>query len=479
MRKSGVLMHISSLPGEYGCGSFGIPAYHFIDLLADSGFRCWQTLPFGWPDEYGSPYKAISAFAGNPYFIDLPTLFHDGLLTREELDSARQSSPYLCEFGRLAAERLPLLLAASRRVSDERRDEIEQFIEEHPHLSDFCVFMAKRDANGGADWQKFDPAVAPDPEILFMHKFIQHTFFSQWMLIKSYAASRGIEVIGDVPIYVDLCSSDVYANPDDFQLDASGYPTRVAGVPPDYFSPDGQLWGNPLYNWSSMKKNGYRWWIDRIEWLLTLFDGVRIDHFRAFSAYFSIPYTAESAKSGKWFKGPGLSFVRLLQKAAGERLIIAEDLGDIDSEVVSLLRRSGLPGMRVFQFAFLAQDSIHKPHRYPENAVAYSGTHDNNTLLGYLWEMDESTRRELCDYIGYPADRWKEAIRPILSTLLRSPAERVIFPIQDLLGYGADTRMNTPGTPDGNWAFRLTREQLEEVDRGYFRYLNRLFGRAD
>lgn len=477
MKKSGILMHISSLPGEYGCGSFGIPAYHFIDLLADCGFTVWQTLPFGWCDEHGSPYKAVSAFAGNPYFIDLPTLYHDGLLTKEELDSARQSSPYLCEFKRLADQRLPLLAKAAARVGAKDRVKIEEFIENHPHLSDFCIFMAKRQANGGADWQNFDPEVPLDPEVLFLHKFIQAVFCYQWMKVKAYANSRGIEIIGDVPIYLDLCSSDVYANPDQFLLNSDGYPTQVAGVPPDYFSPDGQLWGNPLYNWKRMKEDGYRWWLDRMEWLLTLFDGVRIDHFRAFSAYWSVPADSDTAKAGKWVKGPGLAFVKLLKKAAGNRLIIAEDLGDIDEGVVKLLTRSGLPGMRVFQFAFLSEESVHMPHRYPENCVAYSGTHDNNTLLGYLWESDEGTRRRMMDYIGYPAWDWQNAVRPILSTLLRSPADRVIFPIQDILGYGADTRMNTPGRPDGNWAFRLTKDQLDGIDRGYWQYLNRLFGR--
>lgn len=477
MRKSGILMHISSLPGEYGCGSFGIPAYHFIDLLADSGFTIWQTLPFGWPDEYGSPYKAISAFACNPYFIDLATLHHDGLLTDEELAGAKQESPYLCEFTRLAEERLPLLAKAASRVSDSRRAEILEFMEKHPHLDDFCVFMAKRAANNDRDWQKFDPDLPVDDDVLFMHRFIQHTFYQQWMMVKSYANSRGIEIIGDVPIYLDLCSSDVYADPNAFLLDQDGYPTEVAGVPPDYFSPDGQLWGNPLYNWKRMKADGYAWWLSRIEWLLTIFDGVRIDHFRAFSAYWSVPADAESAKEGRWIKGPGLPFVNLLKKQAGDRLIIAEDLGDIDEGVVSLLKRSKLPGMRVFQFAFLADNSPHMPHNYPENCVAYSGTHDNNTLLGYVWESDEDTRRRMMDYIGYPEGDWEHACPAILKTLLRSPADRVIFPIQDILGYGADTRMNTPGVPEGNWAFRLTEEQLAGIDRGYWKDCNRLFGR--
>lgn len=478
MKRSGVLMHISSLPSGYGCGSFGIPAYKFIDLLAESGFSIWQTLPFGWPDEYGSPYKAISAFAGNPYFIDLPTLRHEGLITDAELASAAEKNPYNCEFQRLQEERIPLLFSASRRVSIDERIKVEEFIESHKHLADFCIFMAKKSANGNAIWQSFDESVEIDPDCLFMHKFIQYKFYTQWMMIKSYAASRGISIIGDLPIYPDLDSSDVYANPDLFLLDENYRPTAVAGVPPDYFSPDGQLWGNPLYDFTAMKADGYKWWLDRLSWQLTLFDGVRIDHFRAFSEFFAVPADSMLPKDGHWQKGPGLQFVRLLKKAAGDRLIIAEDLGDIDEKVVSLLERSGLPGMRVFQFAFVSDDSVHKPHLYPENCVAYSGTHDNNTLLGYLWEASGGEKSQICDYIGYPPDRWQSACPEIMKTLLRSPADRVIFPIQDILGYGSDTRMNKPGTSSDNWAFRVTEDQLAAIDRSRFHYLNKMFSRC-
>lgn len=478
MKRSGVLMHISSLPSGYGCGSFGIPAYKFIDLLAESGFSIWQTLPFGWPDEYGSPYKAISAFAGNPYFIDLPTLRHEGLITDEELGSAIEKTPYLCEYKRLATERLPILLAASKRVPSHDRQEINDFIENNKRLDDFCNFMAKKDANGGAPWQKFDENKEIDPERLFMHRFIQYKFFSQWMMIKSYAKERGISIIGDLPIYPDLDSADVYSEPHLFKLDSKMRPRSVAGVPPDYFSPEGQLWGNPLYDWNAAREEGYKWWLDRIKWQLTLFDGVRIDHFRAFSEYFAIPSDSKLPKKGKWHKGPGLPFVKLLKKAAGDKLIIAEDLGDIDEKVVSLLERSGLPGMRVFQFAFTSEDSVHKPHLYPENCVAYSGTHDNNTLLGFVWEASDYEKREICDYVGYPADRWQSVCPEIMKTLLRSPADRVIFPIQDILGYGEDTRMNRPGTSEGNWAFRVTEDQLRNIDRIRLKHLNRMFGRT-
>ena len=465
-------MHISTLPGRYGCGAFGKEAYEFVDFLADSGFKIWQTLPFGVPDQYGSPYKSYSAFAGNPYFIDLEALCKEGLLTEEELQSAEQESPYLCEFERLAEERLPLLKKAAARFTD--RKAAEKLVSKYPHLKAYCQFMALREANPDKAWNAF--TIEADPEEIFFHTFLQYTFLTQWLQLKNYANEKGISIIGDIPIYVDYDSADVWENPALFWLGNDLRPEAVAGVPPDYFSPDGQLWGNPLYNWDKMKEEGYRWWKDRIRWQLTLFDGIRIDHFRAFSAYFSVPADAKTAKGGHWVKGPGLPFVKIIKKEAKDKLIIAEDLGDIDEDVVNLLKASGLPGMKVFQFAFLAEDSVHKPHFYPENCVAYSGTHDNNTLLGYLWELDDETRRYMLAYCGHRGE-WQAGCDTILRTLLRTPAERVIFPIQDILGYGADTRMNTPGVAKGNWAYRVTSEQLDGIDRRYWKWLNRMYGR--
>lgn len=474
-RSSGVLMHISTLPGEYGCGSFGKEAYEFVDLLAESGFSIWQTLPFGVPDQYGSPYKSYSAFAGNPMFVDLPTLAKEGLVTENELAAARQHSPYLCEFDRLAAERMPLLKKAALRFGENEKNRklVEKFIASNAHLSAFCDFMAQKDVSDG-DWTTFTGE--PDTEAVYVHAFVQYMFFKQWFALKAYANEHGIRIIGDIPIYVDFDSADVYANPSLFQLDEHNRPEAVAGVPPDYFSPDGQLWGNPLYNWDEMAKDSWKWWRERMKWQLTLFDGLRIDHFRAFSAYFSVPADAETAKGGKWIKGPGIDFVRAIKKEAKGKLIIAEDLGDIDEDVVKLLKASGLPGMRVFQFAFLSEDSIHKPHRYPENTVAYSGTHDNNTLLGYLWELDDATRRYMLDYCGHRGE-WQSGCDTIIRTLLRTAAETVVFPVQDVLGYGADTRMNTPGVATGNWAYRVTSEQLAGIDRSYWAHLNKMYGR--
>lgn len=480
MRKSGILMHISTLPGDWSCGSFGAEAISFVDFLSDAGFSMWQTLPFNWPDVNGSPYKSLSGFAGNPFFIDLPTLFKKGLITAAELAGAKQESPYLCEYERLFKERLTLLMKAASRVPEKQRADIDARIREMPEIYNFCRFMTERGgsaANG--DNANGDNKCTCASELLFAHEFIQYEFLEEWLAVKAYANSKGIEIIGDIPIYTDLDSADVWAHPEAFMLDPeTGKPTAVAGVPPDYFAKDGQLWGNPLYNWDNMKADGFSWWKARIQHQLTLFDGVRIDHFRGFSAFWAVPAGAATAKEGRWVKGPGKEFVEELKKEAGDRLIIAEDLGDIDDDVRELLRETGLPGMRVFQFAFLSDENPHLPHNYPENVVAYTGTHDNNTLLGYIFDMSDSDRSRMLDYIGYPGSDGKYACPYIIKTLMRSPAERVIFPVQDLLEYGMDTRMNTPGKAAGNWAIRFTREQLSSIDRAYWKRQNEMYGRG-
>ncbi|MBQ8344735.1 MAG: 4-alpha-glucanotransferase [Clostridia bacterium] len=478
-RASGVLMHISSLPGAYSIGSFGQEAKHFVDRLAAGGFAYWQTLPFCMTDECNSPYKSYSAFGGNPYFIDLPTLEEQGLLTKEELDEARQTSPWLCEFSRLHRERLPLLKKAAQRAYQNAtlKKAMDAFLTEWPELADAARFLALREANGDREWQEWTVEEA-DGEALFAWQFIQYEFFRQWQTIKSYANQKGIRVVGDIPIYVALDSCDVWANRSQFQLDQRNRPTAVAGVPPDYFSEEGQLWNNPLYDWKTMKKDGYAWWSRRMAYMLTLFDGVRIDHFRGLESYWSVPAGAKTAKEGKWVKGPGRAFVDRLKEVANGRLIIAEDLGDITPAVYSLLQYSGLPGMRVIQFAFLGDpESIHLPHTYPNHCVAYTGTHDNNTLLGYLWETDEVSRRRIFAYCGYEGEDWREGCYAVMRTMLQSHADTVIFPIQDLLRYGADTRMNTPGTSERNWAYRVTEEQLNEIDMEAWNARNDLYGR--
>ncbi len=473
-RSCGVLMHISSLPGEYSCGAFGKEAKAFIDFLADCGFSKWQVLPFCPVDEYNSPYKSYSSFGGNPYFIDLETLHRKGLLTLEELNSAKQESPYLCEFERLSKERLSLLGKASERVQN--REEIERFVADNRHLEQFCRFMALKTANHQMAWQAWETDVY-DEKVLFLWKFIQFEFFAQWKEIKAYANQKGVQIIGDIPVYVSSDSSDLWANTHLFQLDENNRPLAVAGTPPDYFCEDGQLWGNPLYDWDAMKKDGYGWWLERISFMLELFDGLRIDHFRAFESYWSIPAEETTAKNGRWIKGPGMDLIEKIQKIAGDKLIIAEDLGLITKEVEELVEESGFPGMRVFQFGFFGGESTHMPHNYPSNVVAYGGTHDNNTLLGYLWELDEGQRRWMLDYCGYTDSDWTKALPTLIRTIWASHADTVIFAIQDLLGYGSDTRLNFPGRAENNWRYRVTKEQIETINKDWIRHLNQTYYR--
>lgn len=468
-------MHVSSLPGEYSTGSFGREAFEFIDFLVDCGFTYWQVLPFCMPDECNSPYKSYSSFGANPYFIDLTQLYVKGLLTNEELNAAKQKTPYLCEYDRLGEERIDLLAKAASRAKNTA--EIAEFLKKYPYLAKTAQFLAIRDANEGKQWQDWTVS-EPAADRLFLWQFIQYIFFMQWKEVKDYANQKGIKIIGDIPIYVALDSADVWADPKQFLLDNNGAPKCIAGCPPDYFAEDGQMWGNPIYDWKAMKADGYSWWCDRIEYMLTLFDGVRIDHFRGFESYWSIPAEALTAKEGKWVKGPGKSLINKIREVANGKLIIAEDLGDITPEVVSLLEYSGFPGMRVFQFAFLGdKNSPHLPHNFTDNCIAYTGTHDNNTLLGYVWELDDRTRRTVLDYCGGWEEDWNVGCKKIIKTMLSSHADTVILPIQDILGYGADTRMNTPGTAKNNWAYRITQEQLNSIDRGYFKHLNELYTR--
>ena len=469
-------MHVSSLWGEYSEGSFGAAAREWIDLLADCGFTYWQTLPFCLPDEANSPYKSYSAFSGNPFFIDLSMLCDVGLITRDELSAAKQTTPFYCEFDRLNEERMELLAKASKRMTNYAP--IEDFLATHPEVEGFCRFMALKKANGGKEWTEWDIDV-PDEDELKLWRFSQFVFFTQWAEIKAYANKKGIKIIGDIPIYVAHDSADVWAAPEQFWLEEDGSPSAVAGVPPDYFAKDGQLWGNPLYNWDYMKKDGYAWWQSRMKFMLELFDGVRIDHFRGIEAFYSIPAGEKTAKNGKWVKGPGMDLINALKPLCGDSLIIAEDLGDITPEVEALVRDSGFPGMRVLQFGFLSEgDCPHTPHNYPSNCVAYTGTHDNNTLLGFVWDLDGGARRRVFDYCGYRGDDLDESYDYLLRTMFASHADTLIIPVQDMLLFGSDTRINKPGIAEGNWSYRVTKEQFWRIDRNKFKYLNYLYGRS-
>ena len=475
-RQSGILMHISSLYGDYSIGNFGKNAKEFVDFLVDNGFSVWQVLPFTVTDEYNSPYKSFSAFGGNPYFIDPEKLYNDGLISSEDLKNCKQETPYSCEFERLGKERMNLLRKAYK--NSENHDKVREFIASHPRIEAFCRFMTLREQNNLKTWQEWDSEEITDYELLGTWQFIQYEFFTQWAEIKSYANSKGVSIIGDIPIYVSDDSCDVWENRHLFDVDEKGYPTMVAGVPPDYFAENGQLWGNPLYNWNEMKKDGFKWWKERIDHSLEMFDGVRIDHFRAIESYWAVEATETTAKNGKWIKGPGMDFVNAIKEGHDDKLIIAEDLGDITDEVRALVEESGFPGMRVFQFGFLDDgNSIHMPHNYIKNSVAYSGTHDNNTIFGFLWESDENTRRRALDYCGFSGGDWGGASPLFLRAIFASVSDLAIIPIQDFLMYGSDTRINTPGVAKGNWSYRVTKEQLDNANKEFFRSLNRIYKR--
>ncbi len=476
-RASGILMHVTSLPSDYSVGTLGRSAYSFVDFLSEGGFSYWQVLPLCMTDECASPYKSAGYYSANPYLIDLEILHGSGLITSSELESARERAPYVAEYDRLSEERLPLLFRAAGRVRD--RDAVRDFLDIHPTIASLARYLALRDKNNGAPFREWRDS-EPDEDRLFAWQFIQYEFHRQWQLLKEYANRMGVYIIGDMPIYVAYESADVWASPECFLLDRDGLPLEVAGVPPDYFSEDGQLWGNPLYDFEYMKMDGYLFWKSRIDYALTMFDGVRIDHFRALDEYYSIPRDAVSAREGRWMPGPARSIIDKIREWAGDKLIIAEDLGDITDSVRELLEYSTFPGMRVAQFGFLSSgESIHRPHLFPENSVAYTGTHDNNTLLGYVWELDPDTRGRLFEYMGIRHDDWSAACLDIISVLLRSPSRLVIIPIQDILGFGSDTRMNTPGRSDGNWGFRITEDNLRELSEnsGRWKRLNTLFGR--
>ncbi|MBQ6823468.1 MAG: 4-alpha-glucanotransferase [Clostridia bacterium] len=494
-RSSGVLLHISSLMGPYGIGVFGKDTLRFIDFLKEAGFRAWQVLPFTVPDECNSPYKSVSAFAGNPYFIDPEQLYEQKLITAEELESCKTTSPYAVDFLSLKEQRTALFEKAFKRMDPALKAAVAAWRKEQDWIEDYALYVALQ-ADTGTDWIHWPLALRRrEPEALAATRdrlkeaiekeiFLQYLFFTQWSAVRRYANQNGIAVIGDMPIYVSYESADVWSNQHLFALNEEGKPTEESGVPPDYFSADGQRWGNPLYDWDAMKKEGYRWWLRRIAHAHSMFDKIRIDHFRGFSQFWAVPVEAETAKEGKWKPGPGMDFFRILFAQTDRDALIAEDLGIRDAELEQLLEDTGLPGMRVMQFAFIGQDNgMHLPHNYTANTVAYTGTHDNNTLLGYLWELTPENRRYCLDYCGFEGTTWKDgaaqnpAIRAILRTLWQSPANLIVVPVQDLLGYGGDTKMNRPGVAEGNWSYRLTEEAFSLLHADTYRRLSALYNR--
>ncbi len=496
-RSSGVLMHISTLPGEYGIGTFGKSAFDFIDFLSQTGCKYWQVLPFGPTDKYNSPYASLSAFAGNINFIDPVVLFEDGLLTQTELNAEKYANPYSTAFEFLSIHKIPMLYKAYNRIDDKTKAKVFEFVKENSSwLKDYAVYTAVKEATCGKEWYDWDDELKSHSaqaveEAYNKHRdhigFIEYTqyeFFRQWSRVREYASKKNVQIIGDLPMYVALESSDVWANQEAFDLDEKGRPNSVAGVPPDYFSEDGQKWGNPLYNWTQMKKDGYSWWIKRLEASLALFDVVRIDHFRAFSAYWAIPADAPTARKGEWLKGPAMDFFDKVISLFGNDKIIAEDLGVMDDGVIGLIRDTGFPCMRVMQFGFTGEDNeMHLPHNHPTNCVAYTGTHDNNTALGWLWEATPEERELALDYCSFAGGDWarggfdSESVRSMIKTLWMSPAVIAIVPVQDICGFGKDTKMNVPGVPNGNWAFRISEEQLSQIDKGWLSRLNFVYKR--
>ena len=493
-RSSGILLHISSLPSPYGIGTFGKAAYAFVDQLARAGQRYWQVLPLG-PTSYGdSPYQSFSAFAGNPYFVDLDALCEEGLLERDQISSIRWGEgERQVDYGTIFVERFAVLRAAFSRAKErwERMQSLDRFAAENAGwLNDYALFMALKDENGGVAWENWpyelrmreewalSAARERLGESMRFYQFVQFLFYEQWTRLRAYANERGIKIVGDLPIYVPLDSSDVWSAPQEFLLDGDRRPRCVAGVPPDYFSADGQLWGNPIYDWDYMKQTGYAWWMRRMRSACTLFDCVRIDHFRGLSSYWSVAANAETAREGEWVKGPGVDFVELLKQEFPGFEIIAEDLGFLTDEVRQLLKASGFPGMKVLQFAFDAREpSNYLPHTYGRHCVCYAGTHDNTTVASWFDEANPEDAAFSARYLGL--NEQEGYVWGMLRGGMGSVADLFIAQAQDYLCLGADARMNTPGTLGGNnWKWRLLPGEISEELIEKISAMTKMYGRA-
>jgi 4-alpha-glucanotransferase len=490
MRVSGILLHPTSLPGGHGIGDLGAWAFRFADFLSESGQGLWQVLPLAPPAVADSPYKAYSSMAGNPLLISLDLLASDAMLAPADLAAAPAFPDQAVDFAAVATFKWRLLKKAARTFfSDaavENRRSFERFCRQQQFwLDPFAVFASLRDENGGSPWTTWDRQRVPDSENVRLHKFIQFEFFRQWQALKKYCHQRGIHMVGDLPIFVAHDSVDVWGNPDLFDIDESGCPKAVAGVPPDYFSATGQLWGNPLYRWDVMEQTGYQWWIDRMRCMLEQFDLVRIDHFRGFEQYYEIPAAAKTAAEGRWVDGPRDRFFEALARAFGKLPFIAEDLGMITPEVLALRDRWGFPGMRVLQFAFLTdrQEDPFKPHNFIPNCIVYTGTHDNDTTLGWFRATGEDTRTaeqrraEHERALRYLKSDGKEIHWDFIRAAVCSLANTAIFPLQDALGLGSDARMNVPSRPENNWRWRFLPQQLTPDIGARLREISRAGGR--
>ena len=490
MRSCGVLMHITSLPSPYGIGTFGREAEKFVDWLVSAGQEYWQVLPIG-PTGYGdSPYQSFSTFAGNPLLIDPDRLVKSGLLTAQDCTgSDHGTDPSFVDYEKVTRTKMALLRKAYSKFTGGA--EYDSFVSaESGWLDDYALFMAIKEENDLVSWLDWGEDLRlRKPEALEaaekrlgketgFWKFVQFTFYAQWKTLKSYANKRGIKIIGDIPIYVSPDSSDIWANTGFYETDGDKRMKRVAGVPPDYFSATGQLWGNPLYDWDVMKKDGFAWWIKRIEKAIELYDIVRIDHFRAFDTYWAIPAGEQTAVNGKWEQGPGMDLWNAVKEKLGDVPIIAEDLGDIFDSVKELLKASGFPGMRVLQFGFNPQsdDNDHLPHRYPVNSVCYTGTHDNSTALGWFNGAD-SASQAMCR--RYLKPRLFEKInRTMIRELYKSACGLAIVPMQDIIGLDDRARMNIPSTLGGNWKWRAQQKHFSEKSAAYMKDLAETYYRT-
>ena len=469
MRKSGILMHISSLPSPYGIGTLGKSAYDFADFLAEASQHYWQVLPLS-PTGYGdSPYQSFSSFAGNPYFIDLDLLEEDGLLLKDEY--AKEfwgDDPLKADFGLLYHKRYPILYKACDRLLEKNLEEFHIFCNQNAFwLNDYALFMALKDENKGAPWYSWSPELrGRDYEALRQAeerlskeisrvKALQFLFFKQWTALRRYCREKNIEFIGDIPIYVAPDSADVWSAPQFFMLDENYLPVKVAGCPPDPFTEDGQLWGNPLYDWKVMADTGYSWWIRRVAHQFEIYDVLRIDHFRGFDTFYTVPYGEKTARNGEWVKGPGLDLFNAIHNSIGRRRYIAEDLGFLTDSVRKLVKDSGFPGMKLLQFGFDPEsDSDYLPHHYIQNTIAYTGTHDNETCLGWIETLSDEELDKVKHYLRCEDE--KNIPEAMLAALWACVSDTAIATMQDLLGLGKEGRMNTPGMLGGNWQWRMS-----------------------
>jgi len=495
LRSSGILLHPTSLPGRFGIGDLGKEAYAFIDFLAQSHQKIWQVLPLG-PTGFGnSPYLSYSAFAGNPLLINLEWLVAENLLSEDDLNQLPHFSEDQVDFDLVIAHKIPLLRKASHNfdqvATPQRKQAFEAFCQEHQYwLNDYALFMALKEHFQGLSWNQWDQDISKrDPaaiarytqllaEGIFFHKYIQSEFFRQWKSLKKYANQNEVYIFGDLPIYVAHDSADVWSHPQIFRLNKeTGEPAWMAGVPPDYFSETGQLWGNPVYNWRNLARTNYHWWIQRVKSMLDYVDIMRIDHFRGFEGFWAVPQGEKTAMNGLWVKAKGQAFFELLKKELGDLPIVAEDLGVITPEVEALRDNFGLPGMKILHFAFDSdRANPFLPFNYVNrNCLVYTGTHDNDTTVGWFDKRTEEEKARVVDYLGAIASdgiHWS-----LIRLAMGSVANIAIFPLQDILGLGSEGKMNTPGVATGNWAWRYHPDELTDDLKNNLGYLTYLYGR--